>query len=75
MERLDQGCLHLILEVTRLTCHRRESNPGLRGGRRVLQKRAIRTVYLIAIRNPYMAAPVHVAVTHGLIPGASSNVV
>ncbi len=31
MERLDQGHLHPKLEVQRLTCLGRESNPGLRG--------------------------------------------
>ncbi len=32
MERLGQGHLHPKLEVHRLTCLGRESNPGLRGG-------------------------------------------
>ncbi len=32
----DQGHLHPQLEITGLTCPGRESNPGLRGGRRAL---------------------------------------
>jgi hypothetical protein len=37
MKRLDQGHLHSKLEVPGLTCHGRESNPGLRPvGRRAL---------------------------------------
>ncbi len=43
LKRLDQGHLHSKLDVRGLTCLGRESNPGLRGGRRVLWKRANRT--------------------------------
>jgi hypothetical protein len=41
VKRLQQGHLHHKLEVPGMTCPGRESNPGLRGGRRALQKRAI----------------------------------
>jgi hypothetical protein len=43
MKRLDLCHHHPKLEVPGLTCPGRESNPGLHGGRRALQKRAIRT--------------------------------
>jgi hypothetical protein len=43
LKRLDQGHLHSKLEVPGLTCPSRKSNPGLHGGRRALQKRAIPT--------------------------------
>jgi hypothetical protein len=36
MKRLDQGHLYPKLEVPRLTCLGRESNPGLRGGRQAI---------------------------------------
>jgi hypothetical protein len=65
MERFDQGHLHPKLEVPRLTSPGRESNLGLHG------KRAMQIIAcLIAIRNLYMAAPVHVA--NGLMPGAQA---
>ncbi len=35
MERRDQGLLHPLLEVPRLTCHSWEANRGLRSGRQV----------------------------------------
>jgi hypothetical protein len=50
MKRLDQGHLHPLLEHP---CLGRESNK---------EQSAIPTAYLIAIRNLYMAAPVHVDV-------------
>ncbi len=37
--------LHPKLEVPRLTCLTRESNPGLRGERQALKQRAIRTAF------------------------------
>jgi hypothetical protein len=43
MKRLDQGHLYSKLKVPGLTCPGRESNPGLYGERRVLEKRAIST--------------------------------
>ncbi len=45
MKRLDHGYLHPKLEVPGLTCPSRESNQDLHGGRRALQKRAIRTLF------------------------------
>ncbi len=56
------------LEVPGLTCPGLESNPGPPWEANTLE-RAIGKAYLIAIQNLYMAAPVHVAVTQGLIPG------
>jgi hypothetical protein len=38
LKRLDQGHLHPTLEVPRLTCLGRETNPDLRGGRRAPSK-------------------------------------
>jgi hypothetical protein len=62
------------LEVPRMTCPSRESIPGILGGRQAFQKIAIRTAYVIAIWNLYMAASEHVAVAHGLIiPGAQAQ--
>jgi hypothetical protein len=68
MKRLHQGHLHPKLEVPRQTCPVKESNPGLSGGRRASQ-----TAYLIAIQYLYMAVPVHVAVTHGLMQGVQAR--
>ncbi len=48
MKRLDQGHLHPV--VLEQTCLGRESNPGLLR-RRALSQRAIRTAYIIDIRN------------------------
>jgi hypothetical protein len=42
MERLDQSHIHPKLEVPRLTCPGRESNPGLRGGRRALFEQLVK---------------------------------
>jgi hypothetical protein len=41
----DLGHLHSKLKVPGLTCPGWESNLNLRGGRRVLKKRAIRTAF------------------------------
>jgi hypothetical protein len=53
-ERNDQGQVHPKLEVPRLTCLGLESNPGLRGGRQGLWKRAIRTASVFVIQNFYI---------------------
>ncbi len=69
MVRLDRGHLHPLQEHPRQTCVGQESNPGRLLRRRALEERAIQTAYLFAIWNLHMAAPVHVTVTNGLIPG------
>jgi hypothetical protein len=50
IERLDQGHLQPLLEGPRLTCPGRESNPGLRGGRRglILKIQCFFTCHLVA---------------------------
>jgi hypothetical protein len=68
MKRIDQGHLHPLLEHHESN----ESRPGIEprspaSPARTLQARALRAAYADAIRNLYMAAPVHVAITHGLI--------
>ncbi len=73
MERLDQGHLHPLLE------HLREASPGRGFNLRpsalqasILAKSYCPTAYDIAIQNLY-SAPVHVAITHELIPGATKT--
>jgi hypothetical protein len=70
---IDQGHFLTKLDVPRLICHGQESNPGLLSGRQALKKRAIETAPLIAIQISTMAAPVYLAVTHGLILGAQAQ--
>jgi hypothetical protein len=53
MERLEQGHLQPKLEVPRLTCPGRESNPG---GNEHSRKEPFKQLKLIAILNLYMAA-------------------
>ncbi len=52
MEIFDQGHLHALLEQPETNI----SQPGIEPG----------LAYAIAIWNLYVAAPVHVAITHGL---------
>ncbi len=63
MKRLDQGNFHPLLEHP---CLGRKSNK---------EQSAIPTAFLIAIRNLYMAAPVHVVVTTWTNTGLASTYV
>jgi hypothetical protein len=73
LERVDQGHLHPLLEHARQTQHGRGLNPRLSALQaRILAKSYCPTAYDIAIQNLY-SAPVHVAITHELITGATKT--
>jgi hypothetical protein len=75
MEEFDRSYLHPLLEHSKQTFPCRETPTSCTACRHSIAKSYSNSLRCFVIRNLYMDAMVHVAITHALLlGGASSNV-